>query len=78
MPEIIKLGKTMKKHIDGILEAIRSGINSAVIEGLNNKNRTVFKCAYGFKSHEYRDTIIFLVAGRLKLCIRMLKRPLWR
>ena len=67
MPDIIKLGKTMKKHIDGVLEAIRSGINSAVVEDLNNKIRTAFKRSYGFKAQEYRDTIIYLEAGGLKL-----------
>ena len=67
MPDIIKLGKTMKRHLDGIMEAIRSGINSAVVEGLNNKIRTAFKRSYGFKAREYRDTIIYLVAGGLKL-----------
>ena len=35
-PEIIKLGKTKKKHIDSMLEAIRPGINSTVVIGLNN------------------------------------------
>ena len=67
MPEIIKLGKTMKRHIEGILEAIRSGMNSEVLEGLNNKIRTAFKRSYSFKAQEYRDTIIYLVAGGLKL-----------
>jgi transposase len=67
MPDIIKLGKRMKRHPDGIMEAIRSGINSAVVEGLNNKIRTAFKRSYGFKAQEYRDTIIYLVAGGLKL-----------
>jgi transposase len=67
MPDIIKLGKTMKRHPDGIMEAIRSGINSAVVEGLNNKIRTAFKRSYRFKAQEYRDTIIHLVAGGLKL-----------
>ena len=28
MPDFIRLGKTLKRHIDGILEAIGSGINS--------------------------------------------------
>ena len=67
MPDIIRLGKTMKRHIDGILEAIRSGINSAVVEGLNSKIHAAFKRSYGFKAQEYRDTIIYLVAGGLKL-----------
>ena len=67
MPDTIKLGKTMKRHLNGILEAIKSGINSAVVEGLNNKIRTAFKRSYGFKAQKYRDTIIYLVAGGLKL-----------
>ena len=50
-----------------MLEAIRSGINSAVVEGLNNKIKTTFKRSYGFKSYEYRDIITYLVEGGLKL-----------
>ncbi len=36
---VVKPGKTMKRHIDGIREAIRTGINSAVVEGLNNRSK---------------------------------------
>ena len=43
MPDIIILGKTINRHLDGILEAIRSGISSAVVEGLYKKIRTAFK-----------------------------------
>ena len=67
MPDIVKLEKTTKRHLDGIFEAIRSGINSAVVEGLNNKVCTAFKRSYGFKAQKYRNTIIYLVAGGLKL-----------
>ncbi len=67
MPDIINLGKTINRHLDGIMEAIKSGINSAVVEGLNNKIRTAFRRSYGFKARKYRDTIIYLVAGGLKL-----------
>jgi hypothetical protein len=57
----------MNRHIDGILEAMRSGINSAVVEGLNNKTGTAFKRSSEFKAKEYRDTMIYLVAGGLRL-----------
>jgi len=67
IPHIIKLGKTIKRHIEGILVVIQSGINSAVVGGLNNKIRTAFKRSYGFKAQEYRDTIIYIVAGGLRL-----------
>jgi len=67
MPDIIKLGKTIKWHIAGILVSIRKGVNFAVVEGLNNEIRTAFKRSCGFKAQEYRDTIIYLVEGSLKL-----------
>ena len=67
MPDTIKPGKTLKRHLNGIPEAIKSGINSAVVEGLNNKIRTVFKRSYGFKAQEYRDTITYLMAGGSRL-----------
>ena len=66
MPDIVNLGKTIKRHLGGILEAVRSTINSAVVEGLNNKICTAFKRSYVLKAGKYRDTIIFLVAGGLK------------
>ena len=67
MPDIIKLGKTMKRHLDGIMEAIRSGINSAVVEGSNNKIRTAFKRSYWIKANGYRGMINYLVGVGLKL-----------
>ena len=67
MPDIIRLGKTIKRHLYCILEAIRSGINSVVVEGLNNKIRTAFKRSYGFKAQEYMETSIYPVAGRLSI-----------
>jgi|YelNatPaOPRAMG01_1025707.scaffolds.fasta_scaffold149311_2 transposase len=36
MPDIIKLGKTIGRHLAGIMEAIRTGSNSAVVRGSNN------------------------------------------
>ena len=65
--DIMKLVKTINRHLDGIIEAIQTEINSAVVEGHNNKIRTAFKRSYGFKAQEYRDTIIYLVAGGLRL-----------
>ena len=67
MYDIVKIGNTIKMHPDGITEAIRSRINSAVVEGLNNQISTAFKRSYCFKANEYRDTIIYPVAGGLKV-----------
>lgn len=50
MPDIVKLGKTIKRPLKGIMEAIRSGINSAVAEGFNKKISPAFKRYYSFKT----------------------------
>jgi transposase len=42
MLEIIKSGKTMKKHIDGILEAIRSGIKPLLLKALTTRSKHQF------------------------------------
>jgi len=65
--EIIKLAETVHKHSYGILEAIRTGLDNSVAEGLNNKVKTVVKRSYGFKTAKYRNTMIYLVTGKLEL-----------
>ncbi len=72
MPDIIRLAKTLKRHIDGILEARLSGMNPAVVEGLNNKIRTAFERSFALKAQKYRDAFIYLVEGGLRLPPRML------
>ena len=67
IPEIVKYGKTVKRHFDGIIRAIMLDLSNSVAEGINNKIKTAFKRSYGFKSNEYGDTMIFLVAGKLEL-----------
>ena len=67
VPDTIKLGSTTKRHIEGILAAMLTGINSTDVLGMNNKIHIVFKCSYGFKVRKYRDMIIHLVAGGFML-----------
>ena len=44
-----------------------SNVNNGIVEGLNNKIKTGFKRAYGFKTKKYRNTMIYLMAGKLSL-----------
>ncbi|WP_443367667.1 hypothetical protein [Cuniculiplasma sp. SKW4] len=37
------------------------------MEGLNKKIRKAFRCSYSFKAEEDGDSIIYLVAGGLRL-----------
>ena len=48
--EFIKLANTIRRHLDGIMKPIRTGINSAVVEVLNNKFQKAFKRSYKFKA----------------------------
>ncbi len=67
LPEMAKLAKSIRNHIEGIIESVRQRVTSGYAEGLNNKIRTAFRRAYGFKAKEYRDTMIYLIAGKLNL-----------
>ena len=67
LPEMSKLAKSIRNHLEGIIESVRQKVTSGYAEGLNNKIRTAFRRAYGFKAREYRDTMIYLIAGGLSL-----------
>lgn len=49
---------------------MKNGLNNGVAEGLNNKIKTAFKRAYGLKTEKYRNTMIYLMAGKLTLPTR--------
>ncbi|HBN08814.1 MAG TPA: hypothetical protein DD435_09240 [Cyanobacteria bacterium UBA8530] len=58
---------TIKRHWEGILRFIKSRITNGITEGLNGKIKEAAKRAYGFKTFRNYRTIIYLVAGRLRL-----------
>lgn len=68
--EIITLAKMIKRNSHGILESIKGNISNGVVEGLNNKIKTAFKRSYGLKTEKYRNTMIFLMVGKLSLPTR--------
>lgn len=70
IPEIISLSRAIKKHSQGILEAMKKGINNGIVEGLNNKIKTAFKRTYGIKTEKNRNIMIYLMAGKLTLPTR--------
>ena len=62
-----RLGKTIRKHRDGILAAIRHGINQGRTEALNNKVRLITRRAYGFHSADAALALIMLTCGPVTL-----------
>ena len=63
----VKLGKTIRKHRDGILAAIHLGINQGRTEALNNKARLITRRAYGFHSAKAALALILLTCGPITL-----------
>ena len=62
-----RLGKTIRKHRDGILAAVRLGINQGRTEALNNKVRLIVRRAYGFHSAEAALALVMLTCGPITL-----------
>jgi len=63
----VRLGKTIRKHRDGILAAIRLGINQGRTEALNNKVRLITRRAYGFHSAQAALGLVLLTCGPISL-----------
>jgi transposase len=63
----VRLGKTIRKHRDGILAAIRLGINQGRTEALNNRVRPITRRAYGFHSAKAALALIMLTCGPITL-----------
>jgi transposase len=63
----VKLAKTIRQHRDGILHAIRLGINQGRTEALNNKVRLITRRAYGFHSANAALALVMLSCGPITL-----------
>jgi transposase len=62
----ITLAKTIRDHRQGILTAIRLGINNARHEGLNRRVRLIINRAYGFHSAKAALALIILTVGPIE------------
>ncbi|HEY5186415.1 MAG TPA: ISL3 family transposase [Actinomycetes bacterium] len=65
----VKVAKTIRKHHDGILAAIRLKINNARAEGLNNHVRLIIRRAYGFHSPTAALALVMLSCGPIDLVL---------
>jgi transposase len=50
LPAFVRVGRTIRKHLDDIVSYIRWGLTNGIVEGLNNKLRVITHRAYGFHS----------------------------
>ena len=65
----IKAGRTIRKHRDGILAAIRLGLTNARLEGLNQRVRLIMRRAFRFHSAKAALALVMLSAGPVNLTL---------
>jgi len=62
----VTLAKTIRTHKEGILAAVRLGVNNARHEGLNRRVRLVVNRAYGFHSAKAALALVMLTVGPIE------------
>lgn len=75
LPAFVTVAKTIRKFRDGILAAIRLGVNNARAEGLNNHVRLIIRRAYGFHSAQAALALVMLSCGPIELLLPHEKSP---
>jgi len=59
----VTAGRTIRQHRQGILAAIRLGINNGRIEGLNNRVRLIVRRGFGFHTATAALALVMLTCG---------------
>ena len=65
--EMVKFAESVERHWDGILAHWKHGLTNAFMEGLNSVFSAVKRRARGFRSFVYLRTMLYLVAGKLRV-----------
>jgi transposase len=63
----IKLARTIRRHHDGILNAIRLGLNNGRLEGLNSRIRLISHRSFGFHSATPLIALVYLCCTRITI-----------
>lgn len=75
IPAFVAVAKTIRKHRDGILAALKLRINNGRAEGLNNVVRLITRRAYGFHSASAALALIMLTCGPITLSLPHERSP---
>ena len=66
---IIKAGKTIKRHYEGIIKWYESKINNGILEGLNSIIQAAKCKARGYKTFKNYKIIVYLLTGKLNFSL---------
>ncbi len=67
LPPFRRVARTIKKHLEGIVAYVATGLSSGRSEGLNGKIRTITRRSFGFHSASSLIALIKLCCGGLTL-----------
>lgn len=62
-----KLSKSLRRHFDGIVAYVRTGLTNGLLEGINNKIQSIKRIARGYRYTETFKRMIYLCFGSLDL-----------
>ncbi|MBM3990756.1 MAG: ISL3 family transposase [Planctomycetes bacterium] len=63
----VRTGRTIRKHLDGILAYVSERLSNGFLEGINNRVRMIAHRAFGFHDYLALSSIIFLCCSGLVL-----------
>jgi len=63
----VKLARTIRRHRDGILAAIRLGLSNGRLEGLNSRIRLISHRSFGFHSAQPLIALVYLCCGAITI-----------
>ena len=63
----IRVAHTLHLHQDGILAYVSHRINNGLVEGFNNRPRTITRRAFGFHAPKPLIAMLFLCCGGITL-----------
>ena len=58
IPQLVKFAENKKERIDGLINHAKHKINTARLEGFNNRIKVAKRIAYGYRDDEYFFTLI--------------------
>jgi transposase len=67
----VKAARTLRRHRDGILAAIRLGLSNGRLEGLNSRVRLISHRSFGFHSAAPLIALIYLCCGGITIDLPM-------
>jgi transposase len=64
---MVKVANSIERHLEGILAHWKKKLTTAFMEGLNSVFSAVKRKARGFRSSVYMTTMLYFVAGKLRI-----------